>query len=118
MLMDEMRRRRRAGDAGEGCEGWRGCEVGMSRLLEAATEATSAMALNVARRRENEGAFVSGGRFSEADGVGGGARVGLACSTTCPKSPSSSLSDDKYMEPQLGSSRPGVGERDWEWCFR
>ena len=115
MLMDEMRRRRRAGDAGEGCEGWRGCEGGMSRVLEAATEATSAMALNVARRRENEGAFVSGGRFSAAEcvGVGGGARVGWARNTTCPKSPSSSLSDDKYMEPQLGSSKPGVGERDW-----
>lgn len=70
------------------------------------------MVLNVARNREKEGAFTSGGRFSGADGVDGGVYAVWIRTAPSPKSPSSSVSEDTYMEPQLGSSSPGVGDRD------
>ena len=74
MLMDEMRCRRRPGEVeGETCEGGcLECPDFKSSEEEAATEATSVIALNVARIRENEGAFVSGGLLSAAAGEGGG----------------------------------------------
>ena len=55
MLMDEIRCLRRDGKAGDDGRGV--CVTGMWRALDADTEATSAMAVNVARRREKDGAI-------------------------------------------------------------
>ena len=120
MLIEDIRYLRRVGEEGDDESG----EVvtGMLRVLDADTEATSAMAVNVARRREKDGALVNDGR--QLDGVGdgeidGGVYTGCIRTAPSPKSPSSSELVEAYMDPQLGSSRLGVG--DWYlggWSFR
>lgn len=112
MLIEEIRCLRRVGEAG--ADGSGELVTGMLRVLDADTEAASAMAVNVARIREKDGALVKDGRRL-LDGTGdggldGGVYTGCIRTAPSPKSPSSSELVETYMDPQLGSSRLGVGE--------
>ena len=97
MLMDGRRVRRTGEASGEEC--WE-CGIGILRVPDAEEEAASAIAENVARNREKDGAFVIDGRLPSI-GSGGGVYTGSTRTAPSPKSPSSSL-DERYIEPQLG----------------
>lgn len=114
MLIDDIRLLRRAG-----LDECAGCGDGRFRELDAEAAADAATADIVARNRENDEALVSVGRLSSVGaGTGGECTGGSIRTAPSPKSPSSSLLDDRYIEPQLGSSRLGVGDRELGCRFR